>query len=100
MTSSHLFALAGLGVLGIGCQWLAWWTKFPAILYLLLVGILAGPVTGMLDPDRLFGELLFPIVSLSVGVILFEGALTLRLEEIRGHGRVVRNLVTVGALCT
>ena len=61
--------------------------RLPAILFLLLAGILAGPVTGWLNPDKLFGELLFPFVSLSVAVILFEGALTLRFDRLRGLGR-------------
>ncbi len=43
---------------GIGAQWLAWWLRLPAILPLLAVGVLAGPMTGWLDPDRLFGDLL------------------------------------------
>ncbi|MEE4361403.1 MAG: sodium:proton antiporter [Pseudomonadales bacterium] len=85
---------------GVFAQWLAWRMRLPAILFLLGLGLMAGPVTGVLDPDALFGELLFPMVSLAVAVILFEGALTLRFEQLRGLGRVVRNLVTIGALAT
>ena len=98
MPESTLLVLASIGVLGLIAQWLAWWLKLPAILFLLLFGLIAGPVTGWIRPDDLFGDLLFPLVSLGVAVILFEGALTLRLHEIRGHGTVVRNLVTVGML--
>ncbi|HRD66002.1 MAG TPA: sodium:proton antiporter [Candidatus Competibacter sp.] len=90
--------LAAILLAGIGAQWLAWWLRLPAILPLLAVGLLAGPVTGWLNPARLFGHLLFPMVSLGVAVILFEGALTLRFAEIRSQARVVRNLVSVGAL--
>ncbi|MDG4549119.1 MAG: sodium:proton antiporter [Candidatus Contendobacter sp.] len=90
--------LASILLAGVGAQWLAWWLRLPAILPLLAVGLLAGPITGWLDPDRLFGRLLFPMVSLGVAVILFEGALTLRFAEIRGQARVVRNLVSFGAL--
>jgi NhaP-type Na+/H+ or K+/H+ antiporter len=100
MSESALIALAGIGVVGIVCQWLAWWVKLPAILFLLLAGILAGPVGGWLNPDTLFGDLLLPLVSLAVGVILFEGSLTLRLDEIRGLERVVQRLVSVGLLVT
>lgn len=98
MNEFALFAIAAVGLLGVLCQWLAWRVKLPAILFLLLAGILIGPVTGWLDPDRVFGDLLFPIVSLAVAVILFEGSLTLRLDEIRGLERVVRNLVSFGLL--
>ncbi len=92
--------LAGIGILAIACQWFAWWVKLPAILFLLVAGILAGPVAGWLDPDAVFGGLLFPIIELSVAVILFEGSLSLHLDEIRGLERVVRRLVGVGVLVT
>ncbi len=100
MNSEILLSIAGIGVLGIGCQWLAWWARLPAILFLLIVGILAGPVFGFIYPDKLFGDLLFPIISLSVAVILFEGSLTLKFEDIKGLGHTVRNLITIGALIT
>ncbi|MCC8998421.1 MAG: sodium:proton antiporter [Candidatus Contendobacter sp.] len=89
---------AAILLAGVGAQWLAWWLRLPAILPLLAVGLLAGPATGWLNPDQLFGHLLFPMVSLGVAVILFEGALTLRFAEIRSQARVVRNLVSFGAL--
>ena len=92
--------LAGIGVLALASQWLAWRLRLPAILFLLIGGVVIGPVLGILDPDELFGELLFPLVSLSVAAILFEGSLTLRREEIRGHGLVVTRMVTVGFVVT
>ncbi|MGD9390718.1 MAG: sodium:proton antiporter, partial [Thioalkalispiraceae bacterium] len=73
-----LIALAGIGLIGITSQWLSWWMKLPAILFLLLGGIVAGPITGWLAPADLFGDLLFPFISLAVAVILFEGSLTLK----------------------
>lgn len=100
MDHSILLLLAGIGVLSLASQWLAFRTNLPAILFLLLSGILIGPGLGWLDPDALFGDLLFPFVSLAVAVILFEGALTLRREEIRGHGSVVTNMVLVGFFVT
>lgn len=92
--------LAAIGFIGIGCHWLAWYVKLPAIIFLLLAGILAGPVTGLIHPDALFGELLFPFVSLGVAVILFEGGLTLKLHDIKGLGGAVLNLLTLGVLLT
>ncbi len=90
--------LALIAFLSIACQWIAWRLKLPAILFLLLTGIVLGPVSGTLDPDALLGDLLFPLVSLSIAIILFEGALTLELEQLREVGMVVRRLVTWGAL--
>jgi CPA1 family monovalent cation:H+ antiporter len=41
--------------------------------FLLISGIIAEPVTHPLNPDDLFGDLLFPFFSLAITVILFEG---------------------------
>jgi len=92
--------LAGLVVLGLAAQWLAWRLKLPAILLLLVAGIVAGPVTGMIRPDAFFGSLLGPVVSFSVALILFEGSMSLRLIELRQAGRAVRKLISIGALIT
>lgn len=100
MAEHALVALASLIVLGVGAQWLAWRLRIPAILLMLVVGFLAGPTSGLVDPDRLLGELLFPLVSLSVAVILFEGGLSLRVEHLREVGGVVGRLLTVGLLVT
>ncbi|MFT4841148.1 MAG: NhaP-type Na+/H+ or K+/H+ antiporter [Planctomycetota bacterium] len=85
---------------GAAMQWLAWRMRVPAILFLLLAGFLIGPVFGWFAPEDTFGELFRPIVSLAVGIILFEGGLTLRFRDLRGVGRVVTNLCSIGALVT
>lgn len=100
MGEDALIGLASIVVLGIGSQWIAWRLQVPSILLLLLAGFFAGPVTGLIDPDHLLGETLFPVVSISVGVILFEGGLTLRLGEIAGVQRVVFRLISIGMLIT
>ncbi len=98
MTIELGLMLAGMLMIGFLAQWLAWRVKLPAILFLLLAGILLGPVSGVLDPDKVLGGLLFPIVSLAVALILFEGSLTLRFHELPGIGHVVRGLVSYGAV--
>ncbi|MCK9609021.1 MAG: cation:proton antiporter [Methylomonas sp.] len=100
MHDQAILTLAGIGIISILCQWIAWRVKLPAILFLLVAGIAAGPGTGWLNPDETFGNLLLPIVSLSVAVILFEGSLTLKIKEIQGLQVVVRRLVTTGVLVT
>jgi NhaP-type Na+/H+ or K+/H+ antiporter len=100
MTEHALLGLASVVVLGIAAQWLAWFIRLPSIFLLLLIGLIAGPFTGWLNPQDLLGELLFPAVSLSVAVILFEGGLTLRTVVLRDIGRVLQNLVTLGVLVT
>lgn len=98
MTERLLFDLASIIVLGIGAQWLGWRLRIPAILPLLLFGLLAGPLTGYVRPDELLGDLLLPIVSLSVAVILFEGGLTLNIRELPAIGRTLWRLLSIGVL--
>lgn len=100
MATNALLMLATIVVLGGLAQWLGWLMRLPAILLLLLFGFVAGPLTGIVQPEQLFGDLLLPFVSLSVALILFEGGLTLNVRELAGGGRVVLMLVTVGALVT
>ncbi|MFN2179139.1 MAG: cation:proton antiporter [Candidatus Promineifilaceae bacterium] len=100
MQESIIIGLAIIIFLGISAQWLAWRFKIPAILLLLIFGFVAGPLTGLIRPDELLGDLLFPYVSVSVAIILFEGGLSLRINELRGVEGVVRLLITVGALIT
>jgi CPA1 family monovalent cation:H+ antiporter len=97
MSEHAILSLSLILLAGIACQWLAWRVKYPAIIFLLAAGIVAGPVMEWLEPDELFGDLLFPFVSLAVAVILFEGSLTLKLQNIPGLERVIRNLITIGA---
>ena len=100
MQDTFLIAIAGIGLISILCQWLAWRLKLPSILFLLIAGIILGPLLGWLKPDQVFGQLLMPIISLSVAVILFEGGLTLNFEDIKGLQAVVQRLVTIGVLIT
>lgn len=93
---SLLVKIALIGVIGIGAQWAAWRTGKPAIALMLVAGILAGPVLGLIDPERDFGALREPIIKLAVAVILFEGGLSLKFRELRHAGIAVFMLVVVG----
>lgn len=106
-----LVPLSGLAlviVLGVAAQWLAWRVKLPSILMLLTAGIAVGPVwsmlspasTPLLNPDELLPDLLLPLVGLSVGLILYEGGLTLRLRDLGDSQRSVWSLCTLAALVT
>ncbi|MCK5306986.1 MAG: sodium:proton antiporter, partial [Zetaproteobacteria bacterium] len=64
MTEELIIGLAGIVVVGISAQWIAWRFKIPSILLLLFFGFMAGPITGIIDTDEIFGVLLFPVVSL------------------------------------
>mgnify|MGYP000017372926 FL=1 len=100
MHEQAIIALSLIGVVAILCQWFAWLVKLPAIVFLLISGVILGPVTSAINPEALFGDLFYPIVSLSVAIILFEGSLTLKFEEIRELQKVVRNMLTIGVLTT
>lgn len=93
-------AVAVIVVVGVGCLWLAPRLKIPSILLLLPSGIIAGPILGILRPDEQFGDVLFPLVSLGVGILLFEGGLGLRFDKVGGIQSVVGRLVSIGALIT
>ncbi|MGE0708439.1 MAG: cation:proton antiporter [Planctomycetota bacterium] len=101
-------ALTGVVILGVLGKWVAWRTRLPSILILLLTGLAIGPLARaifgadlrLLDPDLVFGHVLTPVVSLSVAIILYEGGLSLQLREVKDVGHVIRNLVTLGALAT
>jgi NhaP-type Na+/H+ or K+/H+ antiporter len=95
---SLLIGVSTIVVLGVGANWIAWRLRFPSILLMLILGTIAGPVTGFLQPDALFGEVLFPIVSLFVAIILFEGGLNLELSELRERGRTIHALLLIGNL--
>ena len=100
--------LVGILVLGFTCQWLAWKMKLPAILFLLIVGILLGPGSQalfgpsfqVLQPSLLFKEILYPLVSICVSIILFEGCMNLKFREIKGTGGTVLNIITLGLVIT
>ena len=88
--------IALVGVLGIGAQWIAWRTGWPAIVLMLAAGFLAGPILGIIDPEAAFGDLLEPMVSVGVALILFEGGLSLELRELKKIGAGLGRLVFLG----
>ncbi|ERL96746.1 Sodium/hydrogen exchanger family [Rhodobacteraceae bacterium HIMB11] len=61
------------------------------------IGLLAGPLLGVLDPTAALGDLVTPIISIAVAVILFEGGLTLNFHQLRDASQGVTLLVLVGA---
>ena len=100
MKNSFILGIAAIPTIGVIAQWIASRIKLPSILLLLMAGFFVGPVFNLIEPDDLFGNLLYPFISLSVALILFEGGLSLRISDIRNTGKVVRNLITVGSLVT
>lgn len=100
MHDDVVILVAAVLIGGVVAQWIGWRFRVPAILLLLVGGLVAGPVTGVLKPDKIFGDLLFPSVSLAVAVILFEGALGLGWKGLRIGGSTLWRLLSIGALTT
>jgi NhaP-type Na+/H+ or K+/H+ antiporter len=94
---STVEAFALVGALGVGAQWVAWRLKLPAIVLMLAVGLLVGPVLGIFDPARDIGSVVQPLIALAVAVILFEGGLTLELHKLGDARQGVMRLVIIGA---
>tara|TARA_R110001583_G_scaffold25521_9_gene92237 strand:- start:2133 stop:3950 length:1818 start_codon:yes stop_codon:yes gene_type:complete len=109
-----MLELAGIIILGIIAQWFAWRLKMPAILPLILIGLFVGPISTLISEDGskwiepvwngtegLFpGERLFNFVSLAISIILFEGGLTLKKEEVLHVGPAIGKLISLGSLVT
>ncbi|HNS73959.1 MAG TPA: cation:proton antiporter [bacterium] len=95
-----IVGLAAILFFAVSSQWLAWRLKVPSILILLGTGLLVGPFLHLIHPDRLLGDLLFPVVSLSVAIILFEGGLSLKVSELREIGGAVSRLMTAAVIIT
>ncbi|MBX2826687.1 MAG: cation:proton antiporter [Flavobacteriaceae bacterium] len=109
-----MLELAGIIILGILAQWVAWRFKIPAILPLILIGLFVGPISTLISEDGtqwiqpiwngeegLFpGESLFYFVSLAIGIILFEGGLTLRFGEVKRVGGIIGKLISLGSFVT
>lgn len=106
MHNELLIDIALVISLGMFAQWVAWRLRQPSIIFLLLFGLFVGPgmaiIEGhaLLDVDHFLGDLLFPLVSASVAVILFEGGLSLRFRDIRGSIGVIGKLISVGVIVT
>jgi NhaP-type Na+/H+ or K+/H+ antiporter len=92
--------LAFLVFAGIASQWIAWRFKIPAIALLLIVGLIAGPLSGFVVPAEDFGDIYKPAITLAVAIILFEGGLTLNFKEISETSKAVRRIVIIGAPLT
>lgn len=109
-----MLELAGIIILGIIAQWVAWRLKLPAILPLILIGLIVGPIATLYTEDGskliepiwngtkgLFpGDGLYYFVSLAISIILFEGGLTLKRSEIANVGPVITKLITLGSTVT
>lgn len=111
-----MIALASIVILGILAQWISWKIKVPAILPLIIIGLFFGPISTFFSSDGakwidpiynsvnqsgLFPEsTFFFFVSLAIGLILFEGGLTLKIKEFGAVSNTIMKLISIGSLVT
>ena len=104
-SSNYILLAAGLILFfAMISQFLAWKLKLPSILFLILSGIILGPLSEavlpgglkLADGNIIFGEALSPFVSICVAIILFEGSLSLNFDKIKDVSRVVVLLISIG----
>lgn len=96
MSDSVTLAIVLIFSIGVGAQWLAWRLRIPAIIFLVVAGLILGPATSLLQPTEIFGGILRPVIDLCVAVILFEGGLSLRFRELKTSAVGVRRLTYLG----
>ncbi|MEZ5449244.1 MAG: cation:proton antiporter [Thiolinea sp.] len=98
----HLIeVIASIIIAGAVLQWVGWKLQIPGLILLILAGVLLGPAgIGWLNPEQDFGEMLQPMISLGVAVIVFEGGLNLRWHEFKQNSKVIYRLVTWSVLIT
>lgn len=95
MEDTILLLVVGVAVAGVFGQWLGWRLNLPAIIPLLVMGAVAGPIGGFIKPSVALGEVMRPAIGMAVAIIVFEGGLNLNLRELRSAGSGVLRLVAV-----
>ncbi|MBN8869188.1 MAG: sodium:proton antiporter [Solirubrobacterales bacterium] len=97
-----LLGLSLVVILSVLARLSATWMRVPPIVPLLIVGMAVGiSGLGLIDPVKLLGPSLSPAVEIAVGIILFEGALGLKREELASGVRgAVTRLITIGVVIT
>ena len=102
MDKTHEMMMTMVIAISAGVMLLVFAKRFqlPAIVLLLIGGVLLGPIgLGLVNPNSL-GEGLRVFVMLGVGLILFEGGLTLDVEGYKSASELIKRLLTLGVLIT
>ncbi len=79
------FAIISIGVLVFLAHFFAWlfsFVRIPDVLLLMCIGILVGPLLGIVSPDFL-GDSGNIIVMVALVMILFEGAMSLKISSLK-----------------
>ena len=90
-----LLLVVGVAVAGVFGQWVGWRLRLPAIIPLLVMGAILGPIGGFVRPSVALGDVMRPAIGMAVAIIVFEGGLNLNLRELRSAGSGIARLVAV-----
>ncbi len=99
MTDAAVTISLALAV-GMIAQSVARHLRIPGIVLLLGAGVLLGPDLADVVRPQALGPALHILVGFAVAVILFEGGLNLEAKRLRREAKVIRRLLSVGALVT
>src|SRR5699024_9157876 len=97
MDNIELVIIVAILALGVFSQWFAWRIQWPSIVIMSIVGLLIGPVIGVINPGEAVCDLYNSLISVAVVIILFEGSSSLDEGEIRGVSKAVVRIITGGA---
>lgn len=101
MSLDHAPLTLALAMLvGVLAQGAARHARLPGIVLLLALGVLLGPDGVNVVRPYLMGDALPAFIGFAIAIILFEGALSLRIAELRRQALAIRRLVTIGAVVT
>ncbi|MDF7674567.1 sodium:proton antiporter [Acetobacteraceae bacterium ESL0709] len=90
-----LLGLATTFGAGVMAQWIAWRFRLPAIVLLFALGLLFGPVLGVLHPSETMGWAFRPLISLLVALVVFEGGMVLDIRQLREAGQGISRLTKI-----
>ena len=86
--------------LGILAQFVASKLKLPSIIFLMLFGIVAGPEVLHLLHSRELTDIISALISVGVAIILFEGGMTLNIQDLKSAPRAIVNIIVFGPFIT
>ncbi|NJK90063.1 MAG: hypothetical protein HC923_12205, partial [Myxococcales bacterium] len=95
---AQLVALVvGIAILS---QWIAWRSRVPAIIYLLTSGFAAGAILRRAGIETGLEQFNQTFVPVAAALVLFEGGLNTRWQDLQKVGLPVLRLVSVGLVLT
>lgn len=94
-----LETIGAIVLIGMLSQWISWRLKIPVVIILLLSGFAVGPIFGLINPNITIGEdVIHAIVELSVALILFDGAMQLKVSEFKEVSSGLKRILSGGVL--